>query len=261
VSFAYLAVVTALYHNQFSWRDITLAWTFQASIGLAFSDNFPWSLSHLWSLSVEEWYYAVWPLLLATSLYSARYAAWAAVIIAPFFRFVMNKQGLDSAALFAPPSVMDSIATGCLLALYYRPLTYWVTRHRRWLWVVWPMAFLTPVLIVIGDNTHIFWPIPQALGHTSWTLFNVCTAVGIIWAIVAKPRILNHPVAVWVGVLSFGLYLWHMPIMAPELSIKFPFNLLFAFAIATISYHLIEQPLLELRTSLRSLPSFALANS
>ena len=81
--------------------------------------------------------------------------------IAPFFRFVMNKQGLDSAALFAPPSVMDSIATGCLLAIYYRPLTYWVTRHRRWLWVVWPMAFLTPVLIVIGDNVHLFWPIPQ----------------------------------------------------------------------------------------------------
>ena len=101
----------------------------------------------------------------------------------------------------------------------------------------------------------------RSLGHASWTLFNVCTAVGIIWAIVAKPRILNHPVTVWIGVLSFGLYLWHMPIMDPELSIKFPFNLLFAFAIATISYHLIERPILQLRADLKKLPSFALVNS
>jgi peptidoglycan/LPS O-acetylase OafA/YrhL len=261
VLYAYLLIVTLLHHNQFSWGDIALSWTFLASIGLSFFDPFPWSLSHLWSLSVEEMFYLAWPLLLAVSLSSARYAAWATIIIAPLFRFAMNKQGLDSVALFSFPAVADSLATGCLVALYSKPLTRWVTKHRRWLGILWPLAFLTPALIVIGDQARLLWPLPQLAGHLAWSLFNMSVGLGILWAIIAKPRILNHPISIWLGVLSYSLYVWHMPFMNPELALPFPLNLALAFAAAILSYYLIEQPILQLRTDLKKLPSFALANS
>ena len=78
------------------------------------------------------------------------------------------------------------------------------------------MAFLTPVLIVIGDNTDLLWPITTDRSATSrWTIFNGCVGIGIIWAIVAKPRILNHSFSIWLGVLSFSAYIWHMPLTDP----------------------------------------------
>ena len=119
--------------------------------------------------SVEEMFYLAWPVFLVAGLRSAKYAAWGAVIISPIFRFIMNKQGFGWRALFAPPSVMDSLATGCLVAIYAEPLTRWVTKHRHWLGLVWVVAFLTPVIIVIGDNVRFIWPLPQITGHLAWT--------------------------------------------------------------------------------------------
>ena len=85
VAYAYLAIITVVQHRQFSWRDIGLSWGYLASYAVCF-DKFPWDLSHLWSLSVEEQFYFVWPLVVASSIRWAKRTAWAAVIIAPLFR-------------------------------------------------------------------------------------------------------------------------------------------------------------------------------
>ena len=62
------------------------------------------------------------------------------------------------------------------------------------------------------------------------------------------------------GVLSYSLYIWQQPFLnatnsygfasAPD-ALRFPLNIVAAFAVAAVSYHAIEKPLLSLRTSLR----------
>jgi peptidoglycan/LPS O-acetylase OafA/YrhL len=73
-------------------------------------------------------------------------------------------------------------------------------------------------------------------------------------------RLLNHPLAVSLGVLSYSAYLWHLPLCerAPLWMGSFPQNLLLIFAAAWLSYRLIEKPFLSLKdrraTALRATP-------
>ena len=249
VVYTYLIIITVVQHSQFSWRDIGLSWGYLASYAACF-DHFPWDLSHLWSLSIEEQFYFVWPLIVASGICWAKHTAWAAVIAAPLFRYLFAHNGFDKSEVFSLPAVMDSIATGCLIALYAKPLTRLVT-NRRWLGIVWVLGFSSPTLKVIANHTHFLWPLPQLFGHCAWTLFNICVGVGILWAIAAQPKALNHWFPVWLGTISYSLYIWHMPFMNPQAKIPFPLNFVASFAAAFASYCLIEQPMLRLRNRLR----------
>jgi peptidoglycan/LPS O-acetylase OafA/YrhL len=52
---------------------------------------------------------------------------------------------------------------------------------------------------------------------------------------------------VWIGTISYSLYVWHMPFFNPAAGIPFPLNLLLAFAAASACYYLLEQPILRAR--------------
>jgi peptidoglycan/LPS O-acetylase OafA/YrhL len=249
VAYAYLTVITLAQHAQFSWRDIGLCWGYMASWASYFG-TLPWNLNHLWSLSVEEQFYLAWPLIFALSIRWAKRAAWAAVVMAPLCRYWFGHHELSLMALWSFPAVVDSIATGCLMALYSRPLVRLVA-NRRWLGFAWLVAVILPALGAVGDHTRFLWPLPQLFGHSVWTLFNVCVGAGNLWAIAAQPKVLNHWLPVWVGTLSYSLYIWQMPFMNPQANIRFPINLVLVFTAAAASYYLLEQPMLRLRGRLR----------
>lgn len=243
IAYAYLAIVTLAQHAQFSWRDIGLSWGYLACYNSYFGQ--PWNLTHLWSLSVEEQFYFVWPLIVAFGLGRAKRLAWATILIAPACRYWFAHHGLDVLG-FSFPAVVDSIATGCLLAIYAPRLSAFVS-GRNWLGFIWPLAFSIPALGRIGHGTHWLWSLPQLVGHSLWTLFNVLVGVGVLWAIDAKPRVLNHWPLVWIGTLSYSLYLWQMPFMNPALRINVWLRIPLSFACASASYYAIERPVLALR--------------
>ncbi len=63
-------------------------------------------------------------------------------------------------------------------------------------------------------------------------------------------RFLNARPVVYVGVLSYSLYLWQQPFLNRHAShpmVTFPLNLVATFALALVSYYLIERPALRLR--------------
>jgi peptidoglycan/LPS O-acetylase OafA/YrhL len=69
--------------------------------------------------------------------------------------------------------------------------------------------------------------------------------------------VLNIPPLVWVGRISYSLYLWQQlfapfPGTEPLWFTKFPVNLILSFFLATLSYYCLELPLLRLRK--KSLP-------
>jgi len=65
-------------------------------------------------------------------------------------------------------------------------------------------------------------------------------------------RIFSHPLAAWLGRLSYSLYLWQQLFTIGQYNSwarlrVFPINLIVSFVLASISYYFIEKPFLNLK--------------
>ena len=147
------------------------------------------------------------------------------------------------------PTTSDSIATGCLLAACMRQGAFERWRHLVRYW---------PVFAVLAFVLNV-----KASGRLSATVFesviNVCIAICIAYfsttTLGPAAKLLNSRPMVFVGVLSYSLYLWQQPFLnrgSTSLICSFPLNLLFAFSLALICHYAIERPFLALRSSGRT---------
>lgn len=244
-AYVYLVVVTIVYRNSFTARDLLVTFTYLSSYF-----HLPWVLGHLWSLSVEEQFYFLWPIATLLGVIFARRFAFVAIVFAPVFRFVLYKIGLGLGASYFFPSVADSLAVGCLLAMYQPQLE----KHRSFFaWrgfpLIWALTLSMPVLLHYGHLLKV-WPLPQMLQVSGLTVFSFGVALCIQNAIIARPLLLNIPFVVWLGTVSYSLYLWQMPFTNPNVRswpTAFPQNLILALLAAVISFYAIEQPFLRLR--------------
>jgi peptidoglycan/LPS O-acetylase OafA/YrhL len=210
-----------------------------------------WHLGHIWSLSVEEQFYLLWPLVfLLCKPRKALIVAAVVVALGPLLRVAAwfgASAWRDEIIFEAFPTVADALATGCLLA-----------GARMWLWErAWwrrflgsPAFWLVPVAVAVCNLPHRV-SFDFTIGVS---LMNFGIAVTIerfvrfpdTWSGV----VLNWRPIAWFGTLSYSLYLWQEIFLNPHSShpfAAFPINLLMALAIAIASHYLIEQPALRFR--------------
>lgn len=207
-AYVYLIAVTVIFHQSLPFKDLVAAYLYLTSYAL----HSPWPLIHLWSLSVEEQFYLVWPAALAIGFIAARRLAFSAVAVALVARFLFLQGVWSQAAMWSFPAVADSLAAGCLLALYQFKLG----KHRSiFTWrgfpLIWAVTFSIPVVHHYHYLLH-FWHISGLLQISALPLFNLGIVLCIQNAITVPPRLLNNPVTAWIGNLSYSLYLWNVSV-------------------------------------------------
>ncbi|HCJ9893807.1 TPA: acyltransferase [Escherichia coli] len=225
-------------------------------------------LLHLWSLGVEEQFYIVWPILLAL-LWKRRINLFLVAFTCFLLSFYFNISTIEtnpSLTFYSPVTRFWEILAGSMLA--------WVTIHKRDYFSnlknninrVIANATKTKSLDIdyLGGFTSICGLIILTFGYATLTediqfpgyyaIIPVSAAVLLIMsgpnAIVNK-YILSFPVFIWIGLISFPLYLWHWPLLSfayiMESGVPSEFIrgalVIFAIALSIFSYHVVESKL------------------
>jgi peptidoglycan/LPS O-acetylase OafA/YrhL len=229
------------------WRD--LRWYHMAAAALYvtnFDFSHPWFLGHLWSLSVEEQFYFLWPGVLK-KWYRLRAKILLAVIaFAPVYRVACHFLGLHGKTDETFPAVADILAFGCLLAVIEKRTEKQIENRISRIPKTWALAMLLPVALtpVYMGRTH-FHTTPLLL-VVLWPLMHLSIA-GLLKHVVERPySFLNVRPVIWLGQISYSLYLWQQLFMYGEHA-KPWYYVFFALAMAAASFYLVEQPLLKLR--------------
>ncbi len=212
-----------------------------------------WLLGHTWSLAVEEQFYLLWPAVVLL-LRPKRALWWAiiAVLCAPIFRIIAWQVGDPWRLLIGTSfeTTMDSIAMGALLAGYRAGLIRIPGLSRllcgRYVW----LAGMLILSIASLDR-----PRTQALAGI--TISNLSIALVVDHAVRSRAsawvRFLNWSPVVFIGTISYSLYLWQQPFLNRTSDgwwAAFPVNVLLALTAALASYYVVERPFLRLRERL-----------
>jgi peptidoglycan/LPS O-acetylase OafA/YrhL len=211
-------------------------------------------LGQLWSLSVEEQFYLLWPgLLLFVGIRGACRSSWIVILFSPILRFCMwHFWGASETSMTKHFEVVaDALATGCLLAAYFNRLGAW-ERYRKFQSNA--VIFLGIGLGLIALGNGIFVVSPGGFYVWGQSVANIGTAMCIDWAIRNPKHMLGHllnwkPLAA-IGILSYSLYLWQNPFLLGDNGTfwtTYPYNVVFVVIAALISYFVIERPFLRLK--------------
>ena len=245
--------------------DVLITLFYATNWARAFQLHAPNLLGHTWSLSIEEQFYILWPMVLllllrrvrsrlhvvyllgAAALGSWGLRAWMAWHGATVWRLY---DGLDTRA--------DSLLVGCALGVFLasgllqeedRPaLAKWLKRLAPvsvavFAWITWSVTWKSPSLY--------YWLMAVVEVLVVLMILQIYTSERSPTATLLSLRPL-----VWTGSISYGLYLWHFPIYAVlRATGRGPRGMvagtILTFAIAALSYYALERPILRLKQRLR----------
>lgn len=167
---------------------------------------------HTWSLGVEERYYLFWPFaLLVIFSWRRRGMLWAtaAMIVGSFIFSLLVMKASPKAGFFLMPARLWELGLGGFLVMAQREWPILARRH-TYLGVI-SMTGITGLLasffLVQGGHHFPGW---QALAPALSTLL-------ILWGLTVEEgwlyRAMIQPVMVWVGKLSYSIYIWHWPLI------------------------------------------------
>ena len=214
---------------------------------IAISTHAAGPLGVTWSLAIEEQFYLVWPLIVRfCSSAQLLGIAVTEMCLSPALRFYMS---LHHVNLYTNVfSRLDGLMAGAILALLVRSSNFAPARFLRHAWISFfvaaPLAFVTEAL------------------SARWIVFSL-TAVAsasFIYLSLFSPQkwlqsAMTNRFMVYTGTISYGLYLLHkISVGIVETlhldrhpSLLLPVILALSYALAALSWNLLEKPFLKLK--------------
>jgi peptidoglycan/LPS O-acetylase OafA/YrhL len=236
------------------------------------SDTKP--LLHLWSLSLEEQFYIIWPLL-TWFTWKRKFNFLLITIVIAVISFVLNLNGIKQdpvATFYSPQTRFWEFLSGSLLA--------WATLNKKeifanitnkvagcWFCIAYKKKKYGDGKIlenILHNSLSFFGLLLLAYG---FLLINKDLSFPGIWALMPvigsllilaagsksfiNRTILSNKIAIWFGLISFPLYLWHWPLLTfariiesevPSLNIRIA-AILLSIVLAWITYKFVECPI------------------
>jgi peptidoglycan/LPS O-acetylase OafA/YrhL len=273
--FVYLVASCAAYMSTGGPKSFPSDWPFLVTYTANFarlreSDIGP-AFVHLWSLAVEEQFYLLWPLL----VYFLPFAAFKRVVatllvLCPFVRlglyFIFQAQGHDADWIgrniyCLPISQFDAFAAGAAVVIWKLD-----RRPNAGRWLIAGIVLLGICGLGVLAHDHYFYKSANkaSLGYAmyllpcwgfvwGYSLLNLVSVLGIVCALQSKLKFLENFALVRVGVVSYGVYVYHVPLGLMLHSAQFSKPMEFALyvplvlLVSEISFRLIETPFLRLK--------------
>ena len=244
----------------------TLAWhiPYLSNVYFALRGAFDAPVAHLWSLAVEEQFYLVWPwLILCVPKRFILSLLCLCIGAAPLFRLLGTLMGVNQVALWVlTPSFLDMLCLGALLAYLRMPQVAppGVLHTIRTVFLVTGLPLT--VVCQVARHVAVNRVVVDNLGDTAKGLvfaWLVAAAAGGFQGVVGKT--LASPPLVYVGKISYGIYLLH-PFMSAmtltllpawghanvrsELALAFV-STVATIIVATVSWQVFEKPINDLK--------------
>ena len=194
-------------------------------------------LGHTWSLSVEEQFYIAWPplllLLLKTGWSRKRIVIllFIFIVLVNFWRLILFFNGSELGRIYyAFDTRADALLIGCAFALF--------PKMPEFRWASWGLEVIFILWIITSHTLGAFTML-------ALTILPVLTVVVISQS--SHLSFLRSPLLVWLGKLSYSLYLWHYPVFSYLKNLPVHWRFLAALIAACVSYYFIEIPFLRLK--------------
>ena len=220
----------------------------------------PSPLRHMWSLAIEEQFYLGWPIIASVGLWLGRGsrrvlgAMCGVAIVGSVVAMAATYEPRNpSRAYYGTDTRAHTLLVGCLLAIWLwdRPLP--TRRVLRWGGIV-----AAAVIVVAGSRVSAT---DAGLYRGASLIFSLLVAIVIVAVLGggALERALSLRPLVWIGTISYGLYLWHWPLNAWLVESRVGvggtalnvIRLVVTFGAATASFYLLERPIRRGRLSER----------
>lgn len=261
-----LAATTSLWAFDGSWQASGLAAAFVTNVVRAMESG-PYSgnpLAHTWSLGVEEQFYLLWPLLLLALLRRLRartvLMCTAALCVLPFlWRCVLWNPDAAHRIYNGTDTRADQLLAGALVAVVLARLREDDPRLARLR--TWAGRLALPALALLA---LVAWQVPVAEDAGTWTalwytagfLAVAVVSAALVAGLELRPdtrlsRVLAFAPLAWTGRnLSYGIYLWHYPVVRLLASLgvhdgRLAATVVLTLAMALLSYRLVEAPFLR----------------
>jgi peptidoglycan/LPS O-acetylase OafA/YrhL len=250
--------------------DLPYLATYTTNFGrLRQSDIDPWFV-HLWSLAVEEQFYLLWPLFIyVTPQHHLKKAVAAIIFTAPIFRlaayfYFRDQPEIVGRAIYGLPfSQFDAFGFGALIVLW--KLQNLKNAGRLFLFAL-ALAGATGSATILYMHFFGGGAFKGSLGYSLYLMpcygfvwgYSIIDAVAMLGLVCALQRlhafkVFENRILVYVGAISYGVYVYHVPVLEilhPVMGqgpLYFAIYLFIVLAISTASFRWLEAPFLRLK--------------
>lgn len=243
-----------------AWGDVLIVLFYVSNWTRALGFERPNVLGHAWSLSTEEQFYMFWPPILYLLLRYVRtpkriaLVAFAGSLLVALHRFNLVIQGTSIERLSTGLDTrLDGILMGCGLGVLY--ISGLLPTSPKFLKLTNILAGFSVVGLLVMNFTISYF---DRESYMYWLFIaNLCTLFILLQlAVVEKSwlkKVLELPPLIYIGKISYGIYLYHMPILTflgalgfrswTRLLIIGPITLI----VSILSYQYLEAPFLKLK--------------